>query len=112
VAFPDIIAAGACCALVGITRCYHGRATLRGRIGIGGLRPFGIGSGRDGARGGRLLVAGVVAGSGGIDTVAVDRLVAVGVRLARSFGGGTVLRALAAAATRGTSTFVHAAIVE
>jgi hypothetical protein len=43
----------------------------------------------------------------------VDRLVAIGIRLAARFGGWTVVtRTLAAAATRGTSTFVHAAVVE
>jgi hypothetical protein len=47
-----------------------------------------------------------------IDVAAVDRLVAIWIRLAGGLGGRTFMRTLAAAATRGTSTFVHAAMVE
>jgi len=105
-----IITRGAWRGHLGVARCYDGRAAFRARIGIGRLRPFRVRGGGDGAWSHRLFIAGVRAGgTRDVDTVAVDRFVAVGVRLARSFGGGTVLRALAAAATRGTSTFVHAA---
>jgi len=47
-----------------------------------------------------------------IGIVSVDRLVAVRIGLAGYLGCGTVMRTLAAAATRGSSTFVHAAVVE
>jgi len=111
-ALAEIVVAGAWRDVIGIAGRCDGRAALRGSIGFRRLLPLGVDGGRDGTRTGRLLVAGVAAGTGYIDTVAVDRLVAIRVRLARSFGGRAVLRTLAAAATRGTSTFVHAAIVE
>jgi hypothetical protein len=44
--------------------------------------------------------------------LAVDRLVAIGIRLAVHLGRAVLLRALAATATRGTSTFIHAAVVK
>jgi hypothetical protein len=47
-----------------------------------------------------------------IGIVSVDRLVAVRIGLAGHLGRGTVMRTLGAAATRGSSTFVHAAVVE
>ena len=111
-ALDDIVVGRSWRNVIAIARRFDRRAALRSGVGFGRLLPFGVDSGRDGARADRLLVAGVDAGTGCIDTVAVDRLVAVRVRLARSFSGGAVLRTLAAAATRGTSTFVHAAIVE
>jgi len=49
---------------------------------------------------------------GRIDTARIEWLVPVGVWLAGRLGGGAVVRTLAAAATRGASTFVHAAVVE
>jgi hypothetical protein len=109
----ELLAASARYALLDITGHRSRGTTLRRDVSIGRPLPVGLEARRDRARGSGLLVAGVYGGRGYIDTVAIDRLVAVGVRLARcSFGGGTVLRTLAAAATRGTSTFVHAAIVE
>jgi hypothetical protein len=42
----------------------------------------------------------------------IDWLVAIGICLAGSLGGWTVMRTLTASATRGASTFVHAAVVE
>jgi hypothetical protein len=47
-----------------------------------------------------------------VGAAGIDWLVAIGVCLASSLGGWTVLRTLTASATRGASTFVHAAVVE
>jgi hypothetical protein len=57
------------------------------------------------------FLAWAAARDGRIDTARVECLVPVGVWLAGRFGGSAVVRTLAAAATRGASTFVHAAVV-
>jgi hypothetical protein len=47
-----------------------------------------------------------------VGAAGIGWLVAIGICLAGTLGGWTVMRTLAASATRGASTFVHAAVVE
>jgi hypothetical protein len=88
------------------------RRGRRAAVGVTLPRTLRFDDGRDDAWRRHFVVHGR-ARRGCVGALVVDRLVAIGIRLAVLVGGGTVmLRTLTAAATRGTSTFVHAAVVE